>query len=46
LFIVVAVLYFTFQFIRDLAPTVKFVILVVSVLVSFIVAELLRGSNL
>jgi hypothetical protein len=46
LFIIVSVIYFSFQFLKDLPQEIKFFILVVSVVVSFIIAEIMRGSDM
>ena len=45
LFILLAVLYFAFTFLRAMDDNVKLIVLIISVLVSFVVAELLRGSG-
>ena len=45
IFIIVSVIYFAFQFLRDLTPEIKFFMLAVSVIFAFIVAELLRGKD-
>lgn len=42
LFVIVAVIYFAFTFLRDLSDGVKLVLLIVSVFGSFLIAELLR----
>jgi len=46
IFIFSSVIYFSKEFIRDLPDAVKMIILVASVITSFIVAELLRGGDL
>jgi hypothetical protein len=45
LFVIVSVLYFSFEFLQNLPQTIKFVLLLVSVIITFFVAELLRGSD-
>lgn len=45
LFVIVSVLYFSFEFLQNLPQTVKFVLLAVSVIITFFVAELLRGAD-
>ena len=45
IFIIVAVLYFIGVYIRDLPREIKTLLLCVSVVVSFVVAELLRGGD-
>jgi len=45
IFIVVAVIYFTKEFIRDLPKEIKLLLLLVSIIVSFIIAEVLRGKE-
>jgi len=45
LFIIVAVLYFAFTFLKELGDSVKLIILIISVLVFFIIGELLRGGG-
>lgn len=44
-FIFASVWYFTREFIVELPDSIKLLLLVVSVIVSFIIAEFLRGSN-
>ena len=46
LFIIATVIYFTKEFIRDLPDAIKLTLLIVSFIVSFIVAEFLRGGDL
>lgn len=46
IFIFASVIYFSREFINDLPDSIKLIILIVSVVVSFIVAELLRENNL
>ena len=45
MFIIVAVIYFTQEFIAGLPKEIKFLLLVVSVVVSFIIAEFMRGGD-
>lgn len=45
LFIIVAVIYFSFNFLKDLPGNIKFLLLLFSVVISFIIAELLRGGG-
>lgn len=45
IFIIAAVLYFTREYIRELPNSIKALLLIVSVIVSFIIAELLRGGD-
>lgn len=42
LFIIVAVIYFSFTFLKDLPDAVKLVLLIVSVIGTFIIGEFLR----
>ncbi len=42
LFIIVTVIYFSFTFLKDLPDTIKLVLLIFSVIGSFIIGELLR----
>jgi ABC-type multidrug transport system permease subunit len=44
-FIICAVVYFVFQFIKDLPDMLRLFILIVSVIVSFILAEMLRSKD-
>lgn len=45
LFLIVAVIYFISVFIQDLPREIKALLLCVSVVVAFVVAELLRGGD-
>ena len=45
LFIIVSVLYFSFEFLQNLPQQIKFILLAVSVIITFFVAELLRGAD-
>ncbi len=45
LFIIASVIYFSFEFLRGLDQNIKFFLLVVAVIVSFVVAELLRMGD-
>ena len=45
LFVIVSVLYFALTFLKDLPQNIKFMLLVVSVIITFFVAELLRSSH-
>ena len=44
-FIICAVVYFVFQFVKDLPDMLKLLILIISVVVSFVIAEMLRGND-
>ena len=46
IFIFAAVLYFTKEFILDLPPALKVVLLILSVVVTFVIGELMRGAQL
>ncbi len=45
IFIIVAVLYFTREYIKELPDPIKVLLLIVSVIVAFIIAEFLRGAD-
>ena len=45
IFIFASVIYFTREFIKDLPDSIKFILLVVSVAISFVIAEILRGGG-
>jgi len=45
-FIFAAVMYFAWEFIAELPDPIKLVVLVISVIVAFVVAELFRGGDL
>jgi len=45
LFLIATVLYFTWEFIAELPDPIKLVLLIISIVVSFIVAEFLRGGD-
>ena len=45
LFIFASVWYFTRTFIQELPDPIKLVLLIVAVIVSFVVAEILRGAD-
>tara|TARA_Y100000310_G_scaffold341480_1_gene440752 strand:- start:5211 stop:5387 length:177 start_codon:yes stop_codon:yes gene_type:complete len=44
-FILASVWYFTHEFIRDLPDSIKLFLLIVGVIIAFVVAEFLRGSD-
>ncbi len=46
LFIFASVVYFTREFINELPDMIKLLLLIVSVFISFIIAEFLRGGDL
>lgn len=46
IFIFASVIYFAREFIADLPDSIKLTLLIVSVLVSFFAAEMLRGSDI
>lgn len=46
IFIFASVWYFTREFIRDLPNMIKLILLIISVVVSFVVAEFMRGAEI
>lgn len=46
LFIFSSVIYFAREFIQDLPNSIKLLLLIVSVFVSFFIAEILRGNEI
>lgn len=45
IFIFASVIYFTKEFIKDLPDPLKLVLLIISMIASFIIAEFARGGN-
>jgi hypothetical protein len=45
LFIFLSVWYFAGEFIADLSDGIKLILLVISIIVTFIIAEMLRSAN-
>jgi len=46
IFIFASVIYFAREFINELPDAIKLIILIASVIITFVVAELLRGNDL